>query len=371
MVFEIDDFACLCIDFIAVLILCRVKLQHPAGTTLVAAQLLLGKDHLLFRERSVHAGVLQGDGSCFLQRQKQRCLVLCKDVAVDRVDAVVPLRLTVAEHQAVVGIPVPLVNQPCLGKGHFYRSTARIAQRNRLCLRQPDVPGVDHNRVKLLLQSDQLVQRQLCKRFLGQRAVFRRVTDELRLPLGNAVPFRDGCGIGIVRFGNIHQGMHGGFGFKHLTDILCHGFLESAVFAQPSVEGNQNRVVSFHISADFVCGKRKGYGTFQMLSLQRRFTEHFLRVLVQKTHRTDLSVFRNRVLHPGVDFHRYLSRFPVSERDRGNDADAERQHQTRRQRRNPLMPDPFLANPRLRVGSRNQPVVNLTDYVQQSFSFHK
>ena len=256
MVFEIDDFACLCIDFIAVLIFCRVKFQHPAGTTLVAAQLLLGKDHLLFGKGSVNAGVLQGNGSCFLQRQKQRRLVLCKDVAVDRVDAVVPLRLTVAEHKAVVGIPVPPVNQPCLGKGHSYQSTARIAQRNRLCLRQPDVPGVDHNRVKLLLQSDQLVQWQLCKRFLGQLAVFRRVTDELRLPLGNAVPFRDGCGVGTVRFGNINQGMHGGFGFKHLTDILCHGFLESAVFAQPSVEGNQNRVVSFHISADFVCGKR-------------------------------------------------------------------------------------------------------------------
>ena len=112
----VDHLTGLCIDFVAVLILSGVELQHPAGTTLIAAQLLPCEDDLHFGRRFADAGVLQGNSSCFLQRYEQRGFVFGEYVAVYRVNAVCPLRITVAEHKAVEGISDSLVNQPCLGK---------------------------------------------------------------------------------------------------------------------------------------------------------------------------------------------------------------------------------------------------------------
>ena len=165
--------------------------------------------------------------------------------------------------------------------------------------------------------------------------------------------------------------MNGGFFFKHQPHIFSHGFPEPAVFAQLSVEGNQNRVVSFHIPADSVRGKREGYGIFQPLSLQLCFAEHLSGVIVQKTHRAYISVFCDCILYSGIDLHRHLPRFPVSERDRGNDTYAEHQNETRRHRRDPFVTEAFAVNLCLRIGFGNQPVIDLTDCVQQSFSFHK
>ena len=116
VVFGIDHLTRLCVDFVAVLILCRIEFQLPAGSALIAAQLLPCEDDLHFGRRFADAGVLQGNSSCFLQGYEQRGFVFGKYVAVYRVNAVCPLRITVAEHKAVEGISDSLVNQPCLGK---------------------------------------------------------------------------------------------------------------------------------------------------------------------------------------------------------------------------------------------------------------
>ena len=223
----VDDLARLRVDLVAVLILRRVKFQYPAGTTLIAAQLLLGKDNLF---HSGNFGICKCNGSCFLKGYKQCRFIFCNDVAVYRVDTVCPLRMIIFEYKMVVGIFDSFVNKYCLGKCNPC-CTAGVVQSNRLCLQHADVFCVDNNGINLLLQADKLIQRQFHESFRRQVTVFRRVTDKLCLSLRNAVLFRKGCIVGIIRFGNINQSMHGGFFFKHPANIFRHRFFELAVFA--------------------------------------------------------------------------------------------------------------------------------------------
>ena len=223
----VDDLARLRVDLVAVLILRRVKFQYPAGTTLIAAQLLLGKDNLF---RSGNFGICKCNGSCFLKGYKQCHFIFCNDVAVYRVDTVCPLRMIIFEYKMVVGIFDSFVNKYCLGKCNPC-CTAGVVQSNRLCLQHADVFCVDNNGINLLLQADKLIQRQFHESFRRQVTVFRRVTDKLCLSLRNAVLFRKGYIVGIIRFGNINQSMHGGFFFKYPANIFRHSFFELAIFA--------------------------------------------------------------------------------------------------------------------------------------------
>ena len=157
----VDDLARLCINLVAVLILCRVKFQYPAGTTLIAAQLLLGKDNLF---RSGNFGICKCNGSCFLKGYKQCHFIFCNDIAVYRIDTVCPLRIIISEYKMVVGIFDSFVNKYCLGKCNPC-CTAGVVQSDRLCLQHADVFCVDNNGVNLLLQADKLIQRQFHESF--------------------------------------------------------------------------------------------------------------------------------------------------------------------------------------------------------------
>ena len=157
----VDDLARLCVDLVAVLILCRVKFQYPAGKTLIAAQFLLGKDNLF---RSGDFGICKCNGSCFLEGYKQCHFIFCNDVAVYRIYTVCPLRIIISEYKMVVGIFDSFVNKHRLGKCNPC-CTAGIVQRNRLCLQHADVFCVDNNGVNLLLQADKLIQRQFHESF--------------------------------------------------------------------------------------------------------------------------------------------------------------------------------------------------------------
>ena len=229
MVVKIDDFARLCIDLVAVLIRGRVKFQHPAGAALIAAQFLFGENHFFGKIGISKTGIFQGNGSCFFQGYKQRHFIFGEYIAVDCVDTVSPLRMGVVKYKTIVRIFVAFINQSCLGKGNSCR-TAGVVQGNGFRLQNAYVLCVDNHGVDFFLQAYQLIQRQLGKSFFCQTTVSHRVTDELRLSLRNAVFFRKGCRVGVIRFGHINQGMHGGFFFKHLTHILRHGLFELFIF---------------------------------------------------------------------------------------------------------------------------------------------
>ena len=165
--------------------------------------------------------------------------------------------------------------------------------------------------------------------------------------------------------------MHRGLCFKHLSHILGYRVPELCVLVQPFVKGDKDRVVSFHITAELICGDRERYCVFQAFSLKGCRSEDILCVVVQKPDRHNFSVFCQGELHPGVYLHRYLARLKTAESERGGDAYAEHQGKACSQYRDPCAAVLFAAELCLRIGVRDQSVVDLSYCVKQFFSFHK
>ena len=117
MVFEKEHLAGFGVDFEKVLELCRIKFQNPARASRISAQFFFGKHDFFFvvigKPRE-----FQSDVSRFFQRYEQRHFVFVKNVAVDCVDKVCPLRVFVVEHDAIIRIFRADVDKPCFGKFH-------------------------------------------------------------------------------------------------------------------------------------------------------------------------------------------------------------------------------------------------------------
>ena len=117
MVFKKEHLAGFGVDFEKVLEFCRIKFQHPARTSRISAQFFLG-EHDFFFGVIGKPRVFQSDVSRVFQRYEQCYFVFVKNVAVDRVDKVCPLRVFVAEHDAIIRIFRADIDKSCFGKFH-------------------------------------------------------------------------------------------------------------------------------------------------------------------------------------------------------------------------------------------------------------
>ena len=103
-----------------------MKFQYPAGTTLITAQFLLGKDSLF---QSGNFGICQCNLLRLLQRYEQRLLALTENASEHCIYAIGPLCSAVVENELIVRSFDSAVYKFFRGKHYFADvGTARILQ---------------------------------------------------------------------------------------------------------------------------------------------------------------------------------------------------------------------------------------------------